>query len=419
MTAKKKYSQILGKLKKTSGIFVIDGEIVEEKYTEDKYDGIVKALDHYNKRPSKKRYEELAAFFEKVQAKITNEKKQKSLEVKINTISKKYPNLVYDAKIGVYLKGVKVAMPDVLEQKIVRGFKAGEDLTALINFWRLLLLNPNENSRINFYKYIVNNPDFTITPNGYVLMYRRVKKKKEQTNIYPEYIAEMYLKAKAQKKSPSKLILMMKDDMRDTLRLHSINAKTETWVKRGYTILHDGELLSDLHDKYEKSDGKTVYTCARTGDATHGTTIIMGEPVTMPRELCDEDIHRSCSRGLHLGSISWVGTGYIRDTKSRNAGFGDHLIACLLNPRDAVAIPYNDQFKMRCCKYFPFAVITGKTAHDVKNMNLSQFDSDYMDIEDSEIDHLLKNYKGLKSKEYINNNLNLREIKSIVNARSK
>ena len=104
---------------------------------------------------------------------------------------------------------------------------------------------------------------------------------------------------------------------------------------------------------------------------SHGMTIKVGTPITMPREECDSDPDRTCSNGLHVGSMAYVD----------DFGHGDSVILeVLVSPRNVVAVPtdYNNT-KMRCCEYYPIAITNGQNddiylesdyaAHDHKYIN--------------------------------------------------
>lgn len=68
-----------------------------------------------------------------------------------------------------------------------------------------------------------------------------------------------------------------------------------------------------------------------------------GKTPQMPREACDPDPHRTCSRGIHVASLD-----YARDFYAGGYGL---LIICKVDPRHVVAVPvdYNRQ-KMRVCQ---------------------------------------------------------------------
>jgi hypothetical protein len=69
----------------------------------------------------------------------------------------------------------------------------------------------------------------------------------------------------------------------------------------------------------------------------------VGKVPEMPREMVDDDPHRTCSRGLHVCSFDYL---------SFFSHANGHVMQCKVHPADVVAIPadYNDA-KMRVCRY--------------------------------------------------------------------
>jgi len=83
-------------------------------------------------------------------------------------------------------------------------------------------------------------------------------------------------------------------------------------------------------------------------NGNYGNEINLGEMVSMPREECDPDSSISCSKGLHVGSHKYV----------QSFGSGkDVILACVVSPRDIVALPDTDHSKVRFCRYLPYAVM--------------------------------------------------------------
>jgi len=81
---------------------------------------------------------------------------------------------------------------------------------------------------------------------------------------------------------------------------------------------------------------------------TYGNEIDLGEMVSMPREKCDPNSEVACSQGLHVGSHK-----YVRSFGSNM----DVMLACVVSPRDIVALPDQDHSKVRFCRYLPYAVM--------------------------------------------------------------
>uniref|UniRef100_A0AAU8GEJ7 RIIB lysis inhibitor n=1 Tax=Salmonella phage vB_SEnST11_KE22 TaxID=3161173 RepID=A0AAU8GEJ7_9CAUD len=71
-----------------------------------------------------------------------------------------------------------------------------------------------------------------------------------------------------------------------------------------------------------------------------------GQIISMPRNMVEDNPHRTCSQGLHIASLDYAG------------GFdGNSLIEVAVNPADVVSVPYDyNQQKCRCCRY---QILTG------------------------------------------------------------
>ena len=98
-----------------------------------------------------------------------------------------------------------------------------------------------------------------------------------------------------------------------------------------------------------------------TDSYTKTMDIKLGDTVSMPRIDCNPDPTVTCSTGLHVGSMDYVGGS-------------DLILNCLISPEDVVSIPkdYNNT-KMRCCKYYAFSI------------NHEEFEKKYTDIDYHEI----------------------------------
>ncbi len=257
--------------------------------------------------------------------------------------------ITIDKKGNMVMKGCEtIPMPTLLTKRIEEFIDKEEDITPLLNFWSLSLLNPNEVARTKFFDYLSNN-GLTITPSGYVVTYRMVK----------------------------------------------------TTSKAG--------VYTDAHTK--------------TMRYTPGTVC------SIPRETCDEDGSRDCSRGLHTGTPLFIGIkankkvqgntkgilgdGYEITTKeadpqSYGTGynkpspqvfdhtFGNQAIICLINPMHVVSIPNSDTRKMRSCEFYFAKLTTAEEVIDMVEKDYLLFDGDYQSFELKQLQELLKN-KELKA----------------------
>ncbi len=141
-------------------------------------------------------------------------------------------------------------------------------------------------------------------------------------------------------------------------------------VKEGYkfleaanlTLTEDGDFIaykavtSNLKDKW-------------TGKIDNS----IGRIVSVSRNEVDDDCRHSCSYGLHVGTHEYA-TGYGRA--------GDVVLVVKVNPRDIIAVPYDDAEKMRVCRYEVIAHEKGKIPELVVDEQF--FEDVYLSDEDED-----------------------------------
>ncbi len=93
----------------------------------------------------------------------------------------------------------------------------------------------------------------------------------------------------------------------------------------------------------------------------HSGTIrnAVGDVVSMPRPAVDDNQQVGCSKGLHVGSLSYV--------ENFHNGSGSVMVICKVDPADVVCIPVEDVRKIRCCKYEVLNHFTTKFQGSVYN----------------------------------------------------
>jgi hypothetical protein len=105
------------------------------------------------------------------------------------------------------------------------------------------------------------------------------------------------------------------------------------FMERGALPLdEDGHILAF---KKVKDDYMSYFSGA------HKVRYMPGDTPSMPREECDPNRHKTCSRGLHACSMEYLNFWYSQSGK---------VMIVRINPRDVTAIPadHQDQ-KLRCC----------------------------------------------------------------------
>ncbi|UNA02369.1 RIIB early lysis inhibitor [Serratia phage SP1] len=116
---------------------------------------------------------------------------------------------------------------------------------------------------------------------------------------------------------------------------------SEKAVQRTFDFLeaNDIQITASGHFaawKKVRSDYKDIYT------GTFDNSV--GKEPSMPRNMVDEDDERTCSRGLHVCSRSYLG--------SYGSCSGNRIMQVLVNPKDVVSVPTDySNAKMRVCTY--------------------------------------------------------------------
>lgn len=266
----------------------------------------------------------------------------------------------YKAEGEVFLQGTNEPVPEFIVEKLRRAERKGWDKSHLVNFWVNCLLNPEDRSRREFFNYCVNY-GVPITQLGYAVLYKAVtQKEKAKDDLYkdlPHFVAAAYVKTKEQKKGPQRFEIYYNEE-KDEFR------RSEYGIQEGEE--HIGN-LQELHDNLKElsSQSKTTYT----DKYTKKMDIKLGEIVDVPRNECNTNPRAGCASGLHVGAYEYV-QSYGKS--------GDTILACLVNPRDVVCIPYDqNNTKMRTCAYLPFAVMEGGEEENWKELETEYFETEF------------------------------------------
>jgi hypothetical protein len=236
----------------------------------------------------------------------------------------------FDGNSAMYLKGTSDPIPEFLAKKLLAYIEKGLDVEPLVNFWKNVLLNPDKAVRRQLFGFLEHN-GHPITDKGYFLAYKAVK------------VARKY-----DPETGEEIVNIRYD---------------ENTGERIEEVLNQGMTFKPYHS------------------GAHGMTVKVGEPITMPREECDSDPDRTCSAGLHVGSMEYV----------HNFGYSEGVILeVLVSPRNVVAVPtdYNNT-KMRTCEYYPIAITNGE------NENI-YLESDYQAIDHENLEKDLVSYESSK-----------------------
>ena len=286
-----------------------------------------------------------------------------------------------DTRGKFYLKGTDVPMPQSLSQQIMDFADKDYPFEPLIKFWKLCLLNPNKQARDDFFAYC-QRFGIVITDHGYAVLYKSVNRGNISSKSLVEFVGKEYARVKRWKKRPGQFTVYsnIEDGHYKTIDTTKANVEFYDQEEDGFW-----EYLGDLQSLYDNigdlmSDDEAYTPIYSGGD--YGTTIRLGEPVTMPREECDPDISADCSHGLHVGHTSYV------------QHFGYHnnvLLAVLVNPMNVVALPQYDHSKIRTCEYYPYTVLEREEDGTLAEITEeSYWEEDYKNYEEEIFDRLVR-----------------------------
>ena len=353
-----------------------------------------------------------------------------------------------------YLKGYNVPMPMDLVNRILNYIDQQFPVEALVNFWKLCLLNPDDEARRRLFKF-ASTYGFPITDNGYFIAYKSVAFKGVQKRDFAMKISHTYINMKAYGKqnpedymvfewgSKNNLVteIMNEDEFnvfreeqignreipiedyenflkeKDIMALSQIRQLEQTGLlEQSYAetlkeaALEQGFIEEDPVVKWKaennfKFHGNLVDLFNKIADLfeeneqlftdwhTMRSTIKIGEPVEMPREDCDCNHNVTCSRGLHVGSTEYV-------TKFGHNPDKYFILAVLVSPDDVVAVPEDYEWqKMRTCRYYPYAVCEKNDDGSIIELDTQYFEEDFIHYEKETLEESLKELGRMKSEE--------------------
>jgi hypothetical protein len=297
--------------------------------------------------------------------------------------------LEHDPETGdVFLAGFNTPIPTPLVEIIKEYHENEYPLHPIMNFWKLLMLNPDKRIRAVLFDFIKVH-DFVLTDKGYMIVYKAVYKneaKEEKVDTtFPEFINNRYHHVKKNwKESPKKYVVYKNENNEFSLtKVKTIEGWNES--KKNIEIIGNlAELFNAIYNSgavkdKEEQPKAPVYTDMHT----RKMTIELGKPVKQARKECDADFRKDCSNGLHCGSTKYVENFANKDSV---------ILTCLVNPMNVVAVPDYDHSKMRVCEYFPFAISTYENGK-INVIEQKYFECDYHEYEIEELEKLVESIK--------------------------
>jgi hypothetical protein len=276
----------------------------------------------------------------------------------------------------VFLGGFHTPVPATLVEVVKEYHDNSYPVDAIINFWTLLMANPDVCVRTSAFDFIKTH-DFVLTDKGYMVVYKAVAYKNHADNDLREFVSNQYLHIKKDWGcSPNKYVVLQDVDGQYCI---SKKVTVESWnlEEKGLRLVGG---VSELNAKLDQLESQTSYTDKHTGKMH----IELGTPVKMDRKNCNSDPAIDCSYGLHVGATKYV---------ENFADDGDAVLVCLVNPMHIVAVPNYNHSKMRVAEYFPFALANYNDGK-IDIVEQSYFENDYVNIEQTELDDLIAKIKA-------------------------
>jgi len=249
----------------------------------------------------------------------------------------------------IYWGGIKRSVPQQLVEAICKlvdnsgnpleqvDLDVHEGYLSLKKFWLKCCLNPNAQSAEDLYTFLYHHK-FKIDRHGNFYAYRRVKSvhKDPVDKELMEFVSNSYTKVKAVwKYNPKSFFVVKKED--ESLGI----IKEKDLTKTKHTILGN---LATMYLDITNTPG-LQYTSAHTGREDYR----IGEVISMPRNLGDDNNNVSCSTGFHAAS-----------KKYDYSGFGDVPILMIINPTDVLSVPRGEVGKLRTCRWYFACVLDEK-----------------------------------------------------------
>lgn len=285
----------------------------------------------------------------------------------------------------VFLAGFNTPIPDTLVEIIKDYHENNYPMLPILNFWKLLMLNPDLRVRNDLFDFISTH-DFSLTDNGYMVVYKAVYdvNEKDIDTSFAEFVSSKYLHVKKTwKESPKNYVVYRNEDGEFAIT----NIKTaEKWNEADKYIEFMGN-LNELFDAiFNTKEDVDTNVPVFTDMHTRKMRIELGVPVKQDRKDCDADYRNECSNGLHVGATKYV---------ESFAGRSGVVLVCYVNPANVVAVPQYDHSKMRVSEYFPFAIAAYEDGK-IDVVEQAYFPADYTEYE---VEELEKQVEKLQAKE--------------------
>lgn len=277
-----------------------------------------------------------------------------------------------------YLSGYEsVSMPEELVLRIQQHVDKGISVQPLVNFWKLLLLNPSEEARNDAFKFM-SEYDFPITDSGYFIGYRAVKRTDKTYDAVTGWVPQKYVELKATGENPADYTAMTDPDGGEFVAV-----KTDVITDNNGNFIDPANTLGNLEEMFQNQTTGVTDAPEFTDWYSGTTSVRIGGTVSMDRSSVDCNPANTCSSGLHIGA-----PGYVKNF----GGSDSEYIACLVNPMNICAIPADYSYqKMRVCEYYAYGIVDLNNNMEIRT---PYFEVDYKTYEERQLDEQLKEYEA-------------------------
>lgn len=299
--------------------------------------------------------------------------------------------LEYNIDTGeVFLQGFATPVPELVVEAIEDAHDMEAPMESIINFWKLLMANPDSRVRAELFKFIQTH-DFSVTDNGYMVVYKTVEWYDSLVENLQTFVTnQAYFVRKNWNCSPNKYVVY-KDSNDDGEEVYKITKKGTFagWDLKKKEVELVGK-LGDLEKDHLNPDEEVAFipkyvTWHRDRFDLEKEKVVLGIVQKAERTECDSDPSKSCSFGLHVGA-----TKYVKSFASSNES---PVLVCFVNPMNVIAVPNADHSKMRVSEYFPYALANRDVNGDIDAVEEKYFEHDYIAHEKEDIEKIIAQVK--------------------------
>lgn len=193
---------------------------------------------------------------------------------------------------SIYIDSIsQLTVPQDFAEAFIKAELEGDEdkITAYLNFWTLLSLNPDSRVRNNIF-WFLNRWGMVISKSGLIVGYRNVDIKREGAEFDStliKYVTREWAYVRYKLKKSTSNYLVGVDRMGDYIRINKTDASDSSSVIIGN--------LAELYDKIVASQNEEVTVF--TDHYSHSFEIRIGQVVQMERKSCDAIQENDCSRG--------------------------------------------------------------------------------------------------------------------------